>query len=30
MLKFVVGNLAQHLTALDLHLMMGQFVAVIV
>jgi len=30
LLKFVVGNLAQHLSALDLHLMMGQFVAVIV
>jgi len=23
LLKFVVGNLAQHLSALDLHLMMG-------
>lgn len=23
LLKFIVGNLAQHLSALDLHLMMG-------
>jgi len=30
LLKFVVGNLAQHLSALDLHLMMGQFIQVIV
>lgn len=30
LLKFIVGNLAQHLSALDLHLMMGQFIAVIV
>ena len=30
LLKFIVGNLAQHLSNLDLHLMMGQFIAVIV
>ena len=29
-LKFVVGQLAPHLTALDLHLMMGSFLNVIV
>lgn len=30
LLKFIVGSLAQHLSSLDLHLMMGQFIAVIV
>ena len=30
LLKFVVGSLASHLTALDLHLMMGQFIALTV
>ena len=30
LLKFIVGSLAQHLSTLDLHLMMGQFIAVIV
>jgi hypothetical protein len=30
LLKFIVGNLAPHLSALDLHLMMGQFLTVIV
>lgn len=30
LLKFIVGNLAQHLSAFDLHLMMGQFIAVLV
>lgn len=30
LLKFIVGNLAPHLSALDLHLMIGQFLTVIV
>lgn len=30
LLKFVVGSLAPYLTSLDLHLMMGQFVGIIV
>lgn len=30
LLKFIVGNLAHHLSNLDLHLMMGQFIAVLV
>lgn len=30
LLKFVVGSLATHLSALDLHLMMGQFISLTV
>ena len=30
LLKFVVGSLASHLSALDLHLMMGQFISLTV
>ena len=30
LLKFIVGSLASHLSALDLHLMMGQFIALTV
>ena len=30
LLKFIVGSLAPHLSALDLHLMMGSFIGVIV
>lgn len=30
LLKFVVGSLAAYLSSLDLHLMMGQFVGIIV
>lgn len=30
LLKFIVGNLAPHLSQLDLHLMMGQFLTVII
>jgi len=30
LLKFIVGSLAPHLSALDLHLMMGSFLGVIV
>ena len=30
LLKFIVGSLASHLSALDLHLMMGQFISLTV
>ena len=30
LLKFIVGSLATHLSALDLHLMMGQFISLTV
>jgi hypothetical protein len=30
LLKFIVGSLAPHLSQLDLHLMMGQFLSVII
>jgi hypothetical protein len=30
LLKFIVGSLAPHLSALDLHLMMGSFIGVII
>ena len=30
LLKFIVGSLAPHLTGLDLHLMIGQFISLIV
>jgi len=30
LLKFIVGTLASHLSALDLHLMMGQFISLTV
>ena len=30
LLKFIVGSLAPHLTGLDLHLMIGQFIGLIV
>ena len=30
LLKFVVGSLAQHMSSLDTHLMLGQFVGIIV
>jgi hypothetical protein len=30
LLKFIVGNLAPHLSQLELHLMMGQFLTVII
>lgn len=30
LLKFIVGSLAPHLTGLDLHLMIGQFLSLIV
>ena len=30
LLKFIVGSLASHMSALDLHLMMGQFISLTV
>ena len=30
LLKFIVGSLATHMSALDLHLMMGQFISLTV